>query len=46
MIVFAGGDFLSGGRDLKRSDLGHLNPFHREKQYSVNVEHQLKSKLA
>ena len=34
------------GGNLRRSDFYHLNFFESQKQYSVNSEHLLKSKLA
>ena len=43
---FAGGTFLSGGGNLRRSNFDDLNLFQSQKQLSVNTEHQLKSKLA
>ena len=43
---FAGGIFLPGGENLRRSDFANLNLFHSCKQHSVDTEHQLKSKLA
>ena len=43
---FAGGIFLSGGGNLRRSNFDDLNLFQSQKQLSINTEHQLKSKLA
>ena len=36
---------LLGGGDLMRSDFDHLNFFQSEKQHSVHIDYQLKSKL-
>ena len=38
-------DFLPGGGHLKRSAFDHSSLF-QSKKHSVNIEHQLKSKLA
>ena len=46
MGSFAEGLFLLRGRNLMRSDFNHSNLFQCLKQHSVNIEHQLKSKLA
>ena len=43
---FPGRTFLLSGGNLARSDLEHLSLFQSYKQDSVNIEHQLKSKLA
>ena len=43
---FAGRTFLLSGGNLTRSDFEHLSLFQSYKQDSVNIEHQLKSKLA
>ena len=43
---FAGRTFLLSGEGLTRSNFEHLSLFQSYKQNSVNIEHQLKSKLA
>ena len=42
----AGGIFLPGGENLRRSDFDDLKIFQSYKQHFVNTEHQLKSTLA
>ena len=37
---------LYDGGNLRRSDFDHLNLFQGQKQYSVNIENWLKSKMA
>ena len=43
---FAGRTFLLSGENLARSYFEYLSLFQSYKQDSVNIEHQLKSKLA
>ena len=43
---FPGRTFLLSGGNLTRRDFEHLSLFQSYKQDSVNIEHQLKSKLA
>ena len=43
---FPEGSFLSGDRNLLSSNFNHFNFFQCLKQHSVNIEHQLKLKLA
>ena len=43
---FAGRTFLLSVGNLTRNDFEHLSLFQSYKQDSVNIEHQLKSKLA
>ena len=45
VVNTAGGIFLPGGENLKRSDFD-FDGFSKLKQYSVNNQHQLKTKLA
>ena len=45
MEKFAVGIFLSGGGTLRKSDFDRSNHFQGKKQYSVNFEHRLKSKV-
>ena len=42
---FAGRTFLLSGENLTRSGFEHLSLFQSYKQDSLNIEHQLKSKL-
>ena len=42
---FAGEFNLYDDGNLRRSDFDHLNLFQGQKQHSVSVEYQLKSKL-
>ena len=44
--VLAGVNFLSGGEQLRRSAFDHWSLFQSKKHHSVNIEHQLKLKLA
>ena len=44
MENFAGGTFLLGGGNLRRSAFNHSNLFENKKQHSVNTEHRLTSK--
>ena len=43
---FSGRTFLLSGGNLTRSDFEHLSLFQIYEQDSVNIEHQLNSKLA
>ena len=44
--ILLGVDFFIRCGHLKRSACDHSNPFQSKKHHSVNIEHQLKSKLA
>ena len=46
ILNFAGGIFLLGCENLKRSDFDNSNLFQSEKQHSMNTERELKSNLA
>ena len=46
VVSTAGGNFLTDGEILRRSGFDDSNIFQSKKQHFVNIEHQLKSKLA